>query len=128
MKTQESGTRIKVRGTINALDNDPAIQWLVWRLSDKFGGCTVLPGITGYWTDGDILEREPATIIEVSWPRRDYDTRAAYRDNDTQVIEQVRALFATTQFSVGGDWCHIEVSEFEAAHCHHEHYACAKIG
>ena len=83
----------------------------------------MLPGAVGYWVgDYDVLETETATIVEVSF------LPGAQSDCGHDVhVELCRHLFATTQFTVGGTWTHIEVSEFDAAHTHHEHYACAKV-
>ena len=134
MKTEESGKRIKVTGTINAGSSDAAVDWLAKRLAKRFGGCTIRPGATGFWIDGNgESQREVATIIEVSFvdDYEPFDPRfglyVKHPGNHSPSVEKCRHLFATTQFSVGGEWTHIEVSEFEAAHTHHEHYACAKI-
>ena len=112
MKTEETGERIKMRGTINASDAAPAIMWLAKRLAESYGGCTILPQGDGVWIDEDgEMVVEPATIVEVS-----------FEPSNVGAVDHVRHLFTTTQFSVGGDWCHIEESTFTARHTNSDHY------
>jgi hypothetical protein len=119
MHTEESGKRIKVTGTINATADDAAIIWLARRLAERFGGATLIAAGHGCWVDADgVLVTEPATIVEVSF----------LLDADSERnVDAVRHLMVTTQFSVGGEWTHIEVTQFDAFHTHVEHYPCASI-
>ena len=111
MKTEETGERIKMRGTINCEDAEPVLLWLAKRLAESYGGCTVLPQGDGYWvTDAGELQNEPATIVEVS-----------FEASNVGAVDYVRHLFTTAQLSVGGEWCHIEESTFTARHTHINH-------
>jgi len=114
MKTEESGLRCKVRGTINAASDSDAVLSLVDKLCVSFGGATVLPGARGYWVDGDgELIAEEATIVEVS-----YESQL-----DQGALDFIRAIMTAAQQQAGGEWCHIEANYFDAHHTHIAHYS-----